>query len=261
MRFIQIFLCIALLAACGCKENVKSAEAEEERNPLVKQGHAYMEIKDYTKAETAFQQALENEPRMARPHLDLGTIYHQYKPDYVSSIFHYKRYLQLRPGSEKADFIREQIEKVQLAMASEILTQSGARKAIQELKQLRRENAELKQQLASLQKTSPQPVRQKSATPASEAQVISEASRTSPGSAVQQKSVTQTVPKSATPDASSRITHNIYTVVAGDNLTKIANTFYGNGDYEAIYQANRDRMKNPNDLREGQTLVIPIREN
>lgn len=233
MRFIYIPLCITLLALCGCEKDAKSTEAKEERSPLIKQGQAYMEIKDYGKAEAAFKQAIENDPRMARPHLDLATIYHQYKPDYISSIFYYKRYLELRPDSEKTEFIQEQIEKVQIALANAILTQSGAVKAIQELQQLRKENADLKRQLASQPKAAVQ--------------------------TAQRKSVTQTVPKSAKPAASTQSSHQIYTVVSGDNLTKIAKKFYGDGEYEAIYQANRDRMKSPGDLRVGQTLVIPNR--
>lgn len=231
MRFIYIFLCTTLLALCGCEKDAKSAEAKEERNPLIKQGQAYMEIKDYGKAEAAFKQAIENDPRMARPYLDLATIYHQYKPDYISSIFYYKHYLELRPDSEKAEFINEQIQKVQIALANAILTQSGAVQAIQELKQLRQENAELKQQLAG---------KPKAATP------------TTP-----EKSVTQTAPKSARPTAPAQASHQIYTVVAGDTLSKIANNFYGNADWETIYEANKDRMKSPSDLRVGQTIVIP----
>ncbi len=239
MRYLHLLPCIALLVLSGCGKNAQSSDAKEERNPLIKQGHAYMEIKDYEKAEAVFKQAIENNPRMARPHLDLATLYQQYKPDYISSIFYYKRYLELRPSSEKAEFIQEQIEKVQIALANAILTQSGAVQAIQELKKLQQENAELKQQLAARPKTSGIIIQQKRAT-----------------QPVQQKSVTQTVPKSATP---TQTTHQIYTVVSGDNLTKIAKKFYGTGDYEAIYQANRDRMKSPSDLRIGQTLVIPTR--
>ena len=231
MRFIHIPLCIALLALCGCGKDTRSSEAKEERNPLIKQGHDYMEIKDYGRAEAAFKQAIENNPRMARPHLDLATIYQQYKPDYISSIFYYKRYLELRPDSEKAEFINEQIKKVQISLANAILTQSGAVQAIEELKQLRKENTELKRQLAAKPKI-----------------VIESAPK---------KSVTQTVPKSAKPSAQT--SRQIYTVVAGDNLTKIAKKFYGDDDYDAIYQANKDRMKSPGDLRVGQTLVIPSR--
>ncbi len=230
MRFIQLPLFIALLALSGCDNGGPTSDAKEERNPLVKQGQAYMEIKDWNQAEKAFKEAIENHPRMARPNLDLALIYHQYKPDYISSIFYYKRYLQLRPDSEKEEFINEQIEKVQLALAKAILTQSGAYRAIQERDQLRQENATLKKQLAASPKI---------ATPIAP-----------------KKSVTQTIPKSA---SSPQTTHQIYTVVAGDNLTKIAKKFYNDGDYDAIYQANRDRMKHSGDLRIGQTLVIPNR--
>lgn len=240
MRIIYLPLCIATLMLCGCEKDTKSTEAKEERNPLVKQGQAYMEIKDYNKAETAFKQAIESKPSMARPYLDLATIYHQYKPDYISSIFYYKRYLELRPDSEKSEFIDEQIQKVQIALANAILTQSGAVQGMQELKQLRTENAELKRQLTALGKSAP-------AKPATVT-----AMQPNP---VSEKSVTETVPKSAKPVGQA--THQIYTVVAGDNLTKIAHKFYGSDDYDSIYEANKDRMKSPGDLRVGQTLVIP----
>lgn len=239
MRAIHIFLLATLLMLCGCGKDAKSSEAKEERNPLIKQGQAYLEIKDYKKAEAAFKEAIENDPRMARPHLDLATIYHQYRPDYVSAIHHYRRYLELRPDSEKAEFIREQIGKVEKALIDEILTRSGAFQIKEECDRLRKENAALKQQLADQGETSPAPAQQATAS-------------------TQQKTVTETVPKSAKPTVPSQVTHRIYTVVTGDNLTKIANRFYGNANWEPIYEANRDRMSSPGDLREGQTLVIPV---
>ena len=125
MRYLYLPLCLTTLILCGCNQDAKSLDDKEERNPLVKQGQAYMEIKNYEKAEESFKQAIENKPDMARPYLDLATIYHQYKPDYISSIFYYKRYLELRPDSEKAEFINEQIQKVQIALANATLTQSG----------------------------------------------------------------------------------------------------------------------------------------
>jgi tetratricopeptide (TPR) repeat protein len=229
---------MATLMLCGCEKNTRSLDEKEERNPLVKQGQAYMEIKDYNKAESTFKQAIESKPTMARPYLDLATIYHQHKPDYISAIFYYKRYLELRPDSEKSEFINEQIQKVQIALANAILTQSGAVQAIQELQKLQKENAELKQQLAKFQKTAP-----------------TKATTSTPTKPAPRKTVTQTIPKTAKP--TGKATHQIYTVVSGDSLTKIAKKFYGNGDYEEIYQANKDRMKSPGDLRVGQTLVIP----
>jgi nucleoid-associated protein YgaU len=50
----------------------------------------------------------------------------------------------------------------------------------------------------------------------------------------------------------------IYTVAAGDSLSKIAKNFYGNpGQYMKIFEANRDKLTDPNKINVGQELVIP----
>lgn len=49
-----------------------------------------------------------------------------------------------------------------------------------------------------------------------------------------------------------------YTVKSGDCLWKIAKQFYGNGaQYTKIYNANKDKIKNPNLIYTGQVLTIP----
>lgn len=49
-----------------------------------------------------------------------------------------------------------------------------------------------------------------------------------------------------------------YTVVRGDCLWNIAKKFYGNGSkYTVIYNANKDKIKNPNLIYPGQVLTIP----
>jgi nucleoid-associated protein YgaU len=49
-----------------------------------------------------------------------------------------------------------------------------------------------------------------------------------------------------------------YTVKAGDSLSKISKEFYGNaGDYMKIFEANRDKLNDPNKIQPGQELVIP----
>lgn len=49
-----------------------------------------------------------------------------------------------------------------------------------------------------------------------------------------------------------------YTVQPGDSLSKISRQFYGNANqYSKIFEANRDQLSNPNQIKPGQRLVIP----
>jgi LysM repeat protein len=51
-----------------------------------------------------------------------------------------------------------------------------------------------------------------------------------------------------------------YTVQAGDSLSKISRQFYGNAnEYMKIFEANRDQLSDPNQIKPGQTLKIPSR--
>lgn len=49
-----------------------------------------------------------------------------------------------------------------------------------------------------------------------------------------------------------------YTVKAGDTLSKIAKAHYGDAtQYTKIFEANRDKLKDPDKISPGQVLVIP----
>jgi len=49
-----------------------------------------------------------------------------------------------------------------------------------------------------------------------------------------------------------------YTVKAGDTLSKIAKAHYGDANqYTKIFEANRDKLKDPDKISPGQVLVIP----
>lgn len=52
-----------------------------------------------------------------------------------------------------------------------------------------------------------------------------------------------------------------YTVQAGDTLSKIAREYYGDSkEYRRIYEANRDKLDDPDEISAGQELVIPPAE-
>jgi len=49
-----------------------------------------------------------------------------------------------------------------------------------------------------------------------------------------------------------------YTVKSGDSLSKIAKHVYGDADkWHAIYEANRDKIKNPDLIHPGEVLTLP----
>ena len=49
-----------------------------------------------------------------------------------------------------------------------------------------------------------------------------------------------------------------YTVKSGDSLSKIAKEYYGDANsYNKIFEANRDKLSDPNKIQPGQELVIP----
>ena len=62
-----------------------------------------------------------------------------------------------------------------------------------------------------------------------------------------------------TPPASHEL--RTYTVVSGDNLSAIAKKLYGKSSkWKAIFEANRDTVKDPDLIRPGQVLKIPADE-
>lgn len=81
----------------------------------------------------------------------------------------------------------------------------------------------------------------------------------------QTKNATSSSTVSSTDTSSTRTTKaadsnsgKTYTVRSGDCLWKIAKQLYGNGaEYTKIYNANKDKIKNPSLIYAGQVLIIP----
>jgi nucleoid-associated protein YgaU len=67
-----------------------------------------------------------------------------------------------------------------------------------------------------------------------------------------------TVKKESTAPKVNPKSNGVHVVQPGDTLWAIAKKYYGNGaQYTKIYNANRDKIKNPNLIYPGQKLVIP----
>ena len=65
---------------------------------------------------------------------------------------------------------------------------------------------------------------------------------------------------STAPAPAATPANRTYTVVAGDSLSKIAKKKYGHAnDWNRIYEANKDLIKNPDVIQIGWKLKIPAK--
>lgn len=80
------------------------------------------------------------------------------------------------------------------------------------------------------------------------------ASGSTPGGKADFSDVTSGASSTAPADAEVRM----YTVKSGDSLSKIARQFYGDASkWHRIYDANKDKIKNPDLIHPGQEFTIP----
>ena len=133
-----------LILLAGCNDEELSQDEREEKIERVVEARLFMETGQYAEAEKSFKKALEENPTIARPHLDLATIYQQHIINYVHAIYHYDRYLELRPKSEKKVLIEQQRIKVAQMLANTLLQNTP------QVKTLVEENNTLKKELVSL---------------------------------------------------------------------------------------------------------------
>ena len=73
-----------------------------------------------------------------------------------------------------------------------------------------------------------------------------------------QKDIVGQITVSPTAAATSSAAQTTYTVKPGDTLSKIAKEHLGDANaYRAIFEANRDQLKDPDVIKPGQVLKIP----
>ena len=144
-----LILLLLVLGVTGCFQGT-SGTVDEERSPYLIAGRDWAAAHDYEKAMTKFHKALEVNPGSALAHFELGVLNEQHRKDFVSAIYHYQRALELRPNAYPADNARGRIASCKQELVKEESLAPVAQNMLRELDQLRKENAELRGQLAAL---------------------------------------------------------------------------------------------------------------
>src|SRR5947199_3910381 len=153
-RLIFVWLTAIFVLLClgwsGCSPSGESGlDEEKESNYLV--GRSRKSAQNYTGAIEAFEQALEANPRSAAAHLELGLIYYQnVTTHWARAIYHFEKYLELRPRANNADLIRQNLDYCKLALAKEVPYTPNNDLVRKEVERVNRDNTDLRQQVEQL---------------------------------------------------------------------------------------------------------------
>jgi nucleoid-associated protein YgaU len=242
MKKLFLFITCALLLA-GCGKSGAQRDTADEKDNHVRKGLELVQQKDWDDAVKQFNAALEKKPELGRPDLELALIYHQQKKNYVRAIYHYERYLEKRPSTEKRALIREWIKQAKVSLAGEVGGAGGG--VSEELVRLTRENNMLRKQLETSGGANVANVKTLLTDPPPP--------RPAPVAAPVVTQAVEKVQPVVVPNPAGT-----YQVRPGDTLSRIAGSVYGDAtQWPKIYEANREQMKNESDIKVGQTLVIP----
>lgn len=258
----MLMLCLAL---AGCTPTAES-QMDEQRNPHYLAGKEKLGALDYKGAIESFERAVEDNPRSALAHFELGVLFEQREADYAAALYHYNKALKLRPTGYPAENIRQRVPacKQELVKADSLAIINPT--ALRETENLRTENAALRNQIELLRaQIAARPVsvaaqgleipatrEPVSYAPPAGNSVTSGRTETPRGSVTAPSSPTTTSRSGSTTASPSR-SGKSHTVQSGDTLTSIARR-YG-VKVTALTAANPGL--DPKRMKVGQTLNLP----
>lgn len=247
MKCLALILCILTVLGLetGCDRQAQVSDEVERDHPAMKKAREFEDAGKIDAARQTYQSLLDQDPTIARAHLALAFLLDKDGGNYAEALYHYQRYLALRPDTEKRTMIESRIRSTTLAYVGTIFTNQTA--VLKHMGEVERENRELKIRTANLTAQTSQlratlsALRRKYEESADHASHLLDAK--------------------GLPIAPLRSAGRSVKVERGDTLRKIAARVYGEqGRWREIYEANKGVLRTPEDLRVGQMLLAPQRE-
>jgi nucleoid-associated protein YgaU len=237
----------------------------EEGRRLLRQGKEQAAL-------AAFSRVIETRSDGApESHLEVGLLYEEEIKDPISAIYHFRKYLELKPNSPQSDLVRQQIDNSIKSFARTLPAQPLENQILRNdlldvVENLKRENNRLKDEVANLRSNSAfaetsrgtvadlsQPARSPATSPI----------KPSPFTSVPISDLEDrpTAPPTRPEAAPTRVATSgrIHAVVKGDTLYGLARRYYNSpARVQDIVAANRGSLNSVNDpLQIGMQLVIP----
>src|SRR5436190_24104503 len=177
---------------------------------------------DYLWAINLYEAALDGTPQSAEVHFKLALLYDDKMNDPLHALHHFKRYLVLNPEGSHAAEVKDFMKRDEVALGTSLSGDSVVTRG--EAARLRNENLSLHREI---DEGRPRPIASKSP---SKRKNKSEDSQT-------------------------------YTVQEGDTLASISRRFYKTSKrWRQIQDANEKKVDDPDNLKAGQKLKIPMKE-
>jgi LysM repeat protein len=274
---------LAALVLAGCGDDPRRTYAAEIDEPAYRQGQALLKSGRRQEALAAFLNVIERRSDAPESHLEAGLLYLHHLNDPLAAIYHFKKYLALRPNSQQSSVVRQRIdfairEFAKTLPAQPLPSQFERIDLLAKVDRLTRENEDLKQQLADLKagridvpsSVAAAPSDPPASRPTGQFEIASGPVPTvrtrppttranPPPESVRNPPAVASNPqtKAGTAPLPSRGPRS-HVVQQGDTLYKLAQQYYGDrARWRDIFAANRNVMQTETDLKIGMTLRIP----
>lgn len=256
-RLLPLVGAVLMALSIGCQRTGPVSEVEAEREVNYQRGRKLYEQSDFQGAAEFYNKALAVNPDFANAHLELGLLCDDKLGDPIAAVYHYRRYLELRPDSEKKQLVMDFIERAKVSLAAKApqspLVDPGEWTRLQNEKAaLLQENATLRTRVAELEKAAS--AAETTASTPSPATVVTAPPTPASGVIMAAAPIMLTSESSAAQSLRPRM----HVVQKGDTLQSLALHYYGTRSaWDRIYQANRSGVPSKDQLKVGQQLVIP----
>ena len=276
-----LLLAAPALLAGGCYRSASWMDARDGAEPLMLRARDRVNEGDVKGAIRLYTEALDRSPDLARAHLELALLYHDREKDCVRAIYHYRRYLEARPDTEKSEMIEDRIRLAGQWFAASIIKPEryAADKAAiekenedlrnqvniltQEVVQLRQACVQYQTSLAGLRQEAGHTGVARTTSGVTSAVTRADPPRTGSGSLFP-RGRTDLTGRDRPPEGGSVSTNaaartiRTYRVKAGDSLSTIAGQVYEDpSQWPRTHAANRKILGESRELKAGQVLVIP----
>jgi len=231
----------AVLLMVSCDRITKSAE---DRDQNVKRARDRRAVADYAGAIESYEKALMKRPTSSRIHWEMASIYDQHLTNDLRAIYHYERFLELDPKAERRQYAEQLIGAAKLSYAVSLPDRFSD--AVNENARLQKEIDSLRSLLGDAREKLAELNAAPSGTSASTSSSLT-------------PSQSRTVLNETLKPVATKVTSlDSYVVQQGDTLSRIAGKVYGDANkWDVILEANKNTLKRPENIRVGQTLLIP----